>query len=107
MKTIMKNTSLILNSFLQATGVALYIVLVSLIVNNAQKIFGKMDTFFGPVAFLLLFVLSATITGGLTLGRSVILYLENRKTEAVKLFLYTVGWLFVLTVIAFIIQLLI
>lgn len=97
----MKKSNLILNSFLQATGVAGYIVLVSLIMNNAQRIFGKMDNFFGPVAFLLLFVLSATITGSLTLGRSVILYLENRKTEAIKLFLYTVGWLFLITITVF------
>ena len=97
----MKNSNLILNGFLQASGVALYIVLVSLIMNNAQRIFGKMDTFFGPVAFLLLFVLSAAITGSLTLGRSVILYLENHKTEAIKLFIYTVGWLFLLTVAVF------
>lgn len=99
----MKNSNLILNGFLQATGVTLYIVLVSLIMNNAQRIFGKMDTFFGPVAFLLLFVLSATITGSLTLGRSVILYLENHKAEAVKLFLYTVGWLFFITIAVFIV----
>ena len=103
----MKNSKLALNSFLQAAGVTFYIILVSLIMSNAQKIFGKEDNLFSPVVFLLLFVLSASVTGGLTLGRSVILYLENRKTEAVKLFLYTVGWLFVLTVIAFIIQLLI
>jgi len=94
-------SKLIFNGFLQAFGVATYIVLVSLLMSNAQRIFGKMDTFFGPVAFLMLFVLSAAITGSLTLGRSVILYLDNHKKEAVKLFLYTVGWLFLLTVAVF------
>ena len=63
-----------------------------------------MDNFLGPVAFLLLFVLSAAITGALILGRPVVLYLENRKLEAVKLFLYTVGWLFVTTLAALIAQ---
>lgn len=97
----MKNSNLILHGFLQAFGVAIYIVVVSLIMSNAERTFGKMDNFFGPVAFLLLFVLSATITSSLTLGHSVILYLENRKTEAIKLFLYTVGWLFLLTIAVF------
>lgn len=97
----MKNSKLIFNGFLQAAGAAVYISVVSLIMNNGQKIFGKMDNVFGPVAFLLLFVLSATITGGLTLGQSGILFLENNKIEAIKLFLFTVGWLLIFTLIVF------
>lgn len=100
----MKDSKLVLNGFLQAAGVALYIVVVSWIMNNGQKIFGKMDNVIGPVAFLLLFVLSAAITGGLTLGRSGMLYLGNHKTEAIKLFVFTVGWLFVFTLIVFLVS---
>jgi hypothetical protein len=97
----MKNSKLIMIGFLNAFGVAAYIVIVSFILRNAEKIFGKMDNFFSPVAFLLLFVLSAAITGTLTLGRPIWLYLENCKTEAVKLFFYTLGWLFVFTFLVF------
>ncbi|MDD5527523.1 MAG: hypothetical protein PHO56_00920 [Patescibacteria group bacterium] len=100
----MKNSTLIVNSFLNALGVALYIVGVSFILRNGERIFGKMDNFLGPVAFLLLFVLSAAITGALTLGRPAVLYLENRKIEAVKLFFYTLGWLGVITIVVFAVQ---
>jgi len=97
----MKNSKLIITSFLAAFGVAIYIAGVSLIMQNGEKLFGKMDNFLAPVAFLLLFVLSAAITGILTLGRPVVLYLENRKPEAFKLLFYTIGWLFAITLIVF------
>ncbi len=93
----MKNRKLIFISFLNAFGVAIYVAGVSFVIQNGEKIFGKMDNSLGPVAFLMLFVLSAIITGALVLGRPVILYLENRKADAIKLFFYTTGWLFVMT----------
>lgn len=98
----MRNSKLILLSFLNSLGVTAYISVVTLAMRNGEKIFGKVENnFLGPIAFLLLFVLSAAITGFLVIGRPVLLYLESRKPEAVKLFLYTIGWLFVLTVAAF------
>ncbi|HRY63700.1 MAG TPA: hypothetical protein P5267_03825, partial [Patescibacteria group bacterium] len=83
---------------IDALGVAIYVVIVALIMQNGEKIFGKMSTIIGPVAFLLLFVVSAAITGALTLGRPVMLYLDNKKAEAVKLFIGTIGWLLLLMV---------
>jgi SNF family Na+-dependent transporter len=100
----MKNSKLVLNGFLNAVGVTIYIVCVSFIMRNGEKIFGKMNNFLGSVAFLLLFVLSAAITGTLVFGRSVLLYLESRKDEAVKLFFYTIGWIFVITLCVFVLQ---
>jgi len=100
----MKNSKLVIIGLLNAFGVAAYIVGVSLIIRNGEKIFGKMDNFLGPIAFLLLFVLSAAITGALTLGRPIMLYIRGSKTEAIKLFFYTVGWLFIITLIVFIAQ---
>ena len=100
----MKNSKLIMNGFLNACGVTAYIIIVSLVLRNGENIFGKMNNFFGPVALLLLFVLSAAITGALTLGRPIWLYLENHRLEALKLFFYTLGWLFVITLIVFITQ---
>lgn len=85
---------------ISALGTAAYIVLVALVMQNAERIFGKMNNLLGPVAFLLLFVLSAAVTGALVLGRPVILYWENQKSAAVRLFFYTVGWLFLLTLCA-------
>jgi predicted transglutaminase-like protease len=97
----MKNSKLIIIGFLGAFGVAIYVAAVSFIMSNGEKIFGKMDNFLGPVAFLLLFVLSAAITGALVLGRPILWYLENRRLEAVKLFLCTLGWLFAITLAVF------
>lgn len=100
----MARVKLILISFLNSIGVAIYVTGVSLVMRNGEKIFGKMDTFLGPIVFLLLFVLSAAITGTLVLGRPIILYLENRKADAIKLFIYTIGWLFVIILSALAIQ---
>ena len=102
----MKQTKLIFTGFLDALGVAVYVVVISLILGQGEKIFGKMDNFLGPVALLLLLVLSAAITGALTLGRPILLYLQGRKREAIKLFLYTLGWLFLMTLLVFIVQVL-
>jgi len=35
----------------------------------------------GPIAFLLLFVVSAAITGFLVLGQPVMLYVDNKKQD--------------------------
>lgn len=102
----MKNSKLIFISFLDALGVAVYVAIVSFIMQNGQRIFGKMDNFLGPIAFLLLFVLSAAITGALILGRPVILYFEGSKIEAIKFFLYTICWLFFVTLIVFMVLIL-
>lgn len=85
-----------LKGLLNAVGVGVYVFFVSLIMRNGEQIFGKMDKLLGPVAFLMLFVLSAAITGSLVLGQPILLYVENRKTEAVKLFLFTLASLFII-----------
>jgi hypothetical protein len=103
----MKNSKLIMISFLNAFGVTIYVAGISFVMRSGGKIFDETNNFLGPVAFLLLFVLSAAITGTLTLGRPVWLYLENRKLEAVKLFLYTLGWLIAITLAIFIVQIII
>ena len=94
-------------SFLHAVGVVFYILLVALIMSNGEKIGGKMDKLFGPVAFLLLFTFSAAVTGSLVLGRPILWYLDGQKKEAVKLFIWVLGWMFLLTVIIFGIQIII
>ncbi|MFA6295922.1 MAG: hypothetical protein WC663_01065 [Patescibacteria group bacterium] len=99
--TDVKKENIIGLSFMSAIGLTIYIALVTLIMNNAEKVFGSMKNYLGPVAFLLLFVLSATVTGSLVFGKPIMLYLEKQKTEAVKLFLFTVGWIFVITLVVF------
>jgi hypothetical protein len=103
----LKNSKLPSHSFLHAFGVLIYTALIVLILNNAPKIFGQTMNYLGALALLLLFVLSATIVGALILARPVMLYLSDAKKEAVKMLVYTIGWLLLFTSIAFIILLLI
>jgi hypothetical protein len=87
----------------QASLATLYIVLVATFFYFANTIFGQEDTFVTPIAFLLLFVLSAAIMGALVLGRPLLMYLDNQKKEALKLFGLTLAWLFVYMMIAMVI----
>jgi hypothetical protein len=73
-------------------------------VTNAERMFGpKQPGMLGPVAFLLLFVFSALVTGTLVLLPPVRLYLDGHKTEGVRLLLYTAGWLGVITILMLIV----
>lgn len=94
-------------AFINAVGVFFYVVLVALLMTNSEKIFGQMNTFFGPAAILLLFVFSALVCGLLVFGRPVYLFLNNFKKEAVKMLLCTVVSLFAITVLAFVVNLLV
>jgi hypothetical protein len=95
------NKKLLKLSLIQALGVVAYITLIANIMQNGNKIFGPKDTYLTPVMVLLLFVISASITAGLTFGRSVLWYLDGQKKEAVSLFFYVIGWLFVFMVLVF------
>lgn len=88
---------------MQALGVGAYITLIATFFNYASKFAGE-DNFFSPILALLLFVLSAAITSSLVLGKAILMYLENKKSEAVKLFGYTLAWLFMLTILALVLQ---
>lgn len=103
----MNKSKIMLYAFINSIGTLVYVSLVSFIIMNGEKIFGKMNNLMGPIAFLLLFVLSATITGALVIDRPIYLYLNDLKKEAAQMFLFTVGWLFVITVLALMINILI
>ncbi len=98
----MQNSKLVFWSVINSLGTFVYIVLVALLLNNANRLFGPGPAdVLGAVAMLLLLVLSATITGGLVLGRPAYLYFNSQKAEAVKLFFYTIGCLFAVTILVF------
>lgn len=102
----MKNSKLILYSLAHALGTTIYVGLVALLLQNGEKLFGVGNKLIGTVVFILIFVLSATITGALVLGRPVLLFLENQKKEALKLFFYTLGWILIMILIVLIAQIL-
>ena len=98
----MKNSSLINRAILDSLGVLAYISLISLFMNNAERIFGSTDKkIISPIVFLMLFVFSALVTSGLVLGKPMLLYLDGSKKEGVRLFIYTGLSLFVLLLIVF------
>jgi len=88
-------------------GILIYIAVVATIMQNGEKWFGNMNNFIGPVAFLLLFTLSAIVVGSLGLGKPIMLYLDGKKKEAVAMVLYTAGWILLFTIVALVISALI
>lgn len=62
---------IIKNSFLLALGEAVYITLVALLMFSIQKLFGEKPdpVIIAPIAFLLLLVISAAISGALIFGK--------------------------------------
>ncbi|HEY4495837.1 MAG TPA: hypothetical protein VJC04_00560 [Candidatus Paceibacterota bacterium] len=102
----MTKQKIIIYAFLQSAGTFIYVALVAFLLFNGEKLFGGVpDKFSAPMAMLLLFILSATITGSLVLGRPIHLYLSGDKKEAVQLLVATIVFLFLLTLLAFAIQL--
>jgi len=99
----MKN-NILKTSLINALGVTLYVALIALVFRYAEKIFGKMNSYLGQLSFLLLFVLSAAVVGYLILAKPIMLYLDGAKKEAAKLLVSTIGWLFVATILALLIQ---
>ncbi len=96
---LMKNNKLIPVALLHALGVFLYTLLISWVMMNGENWFGEMNNVAGPALFLLLFVTSAAITGALVLGKPILLYLDNKKKDAINLFCLTVGWMVILIIL--------
>lgn len=99
--------NLIQRSLLNALGTIAYVSILVTAVLNGERVFGTVNTSIAPVMFLTTFVLSAAITGGLVLGKPVMLFLENKKSEAIKLFIYTLCWLAAAVVILLITSILV
>lgn len=91
-------------SFLNTLGTVAYICVVTTIMQNGNKIFGEKDNFVTPIVFLSLFTLSAIVVGGLVLGKPLMLYFDDKKKEAVAMFLQTAGWLAIFTIVAMVVS---
>ncbi len=77
------------NPFINAFAVLLYIVLIASVMFYGTKNLGPADSFIAPIAMISLFTLSAAVMGYLFLFKPVILYFDNKKKEAIDLFLKT------------------
>lgn len=86
----MNNKKLFFYGAMHSLGVLAYVSLVVLFMSNAQKIFGKNNNLTTGVIVLLIFILLALVTGSLVLGRPILLYLDGKKAEAIKLLFYII-----------------
>lgn len=89
----MKKSDYFLKSLVNAAGVLIYVSAVAWLGFNSQRIFDKPANFLTPLFMLLLFIISASITGLLVLGKPVHLYLNNLRKEAFTLLFATLAWL--------------
>ena len=76
------NKKLILRSIINSIGVLAYVSLVVTFMNNAQRLFGNDRPPLTGVVVLLVFILSALITGSLVLGKPIMLYLDGQKNRS-------------------------
>ncbi len=95
----MNRKPIITYAFLHAVATVVYVALVALIITNSNTLFGKTPSILTAMAFLLVFVVSAAITGSLVLGRPALWYFNGNKNEAIKLALYTIAFICLTTLI--------
>ena len=95
----MNRQTIIKYAFLHAVATVVYVALVALIITNSNTLFGKQPSILTAMAFLLAFVVSAAITGSLVLGRPALWYFNGNKNEAIKLALYTIAFICLITLI--------
>ncbi|MFA6547336.1 MAG: hypothetical protein WCT11_00110 [Candidatus Magasanikbacteria bacterium] len=93
------NKKILGRSLLHAFLAVVYVFLIGMLMRNGEKIFGNDSKLLGTMSFLLLFVISATVMGFLVLGKPILMYLENKKKEALWMFFGTLGWLVVFLIL--------
>ena len=97
---IMKNP-IIKIAGLNALATTAYVAAVVSFISYAPKTIDQKDTVLLPIVMLLLFILSAAITGSLVIGRPILWYMDGKKKEAVTLLIATIAALFVITLVTF------
>lgn len=76
---------------------AFYIIALAWLAFTFGPLMPKEDNFLMPATFLMVFVISAAIEASLVLGQPIMLYLDGKKTEAIKLLGVTIAWMGVIT----------
>lgn len=87
--------------FLQALGVVAYCSLVGVIFWQGPRIFPKVNSYFGPVVFLLLFSASALICGLIVFYKPYRLFFADKKKDAADVVIFTALWLLVFFFVLF------
>ena len=96
----MSKNEIIKRGFMNALGVVAYTVAFAWIINCFHNWFGSAPIgWLGIALFLVLFIISACVTGALVLLSPVLLYMEGHKKDAMHLFAYTLVFLAILAVV--------
>ncbi len=95
----MTTAKIIKHSLINSVAAAAYVTIIAQIIRNGQALFGTMNNAYAPIAFLLLFVVSAAVMALIIFGQPVIWYLEGFKKQGIRLAVYTVALLFLITYI--------
>jgi len=98
----MKKSEYILKSLINALGVFVYVAIVAWLLFNGEHAFDDKPSFLIPVFMLLLFIISASVTSLLVLGKPIHLYLSGFKKEAFTLLFATLAWLILFVIIVMI-----
>lgn len=86
----------------QALGVVGYISLIATLMQNIERMLGRIeDSFLAPIAFLTLFSTSALICGLIVFYNPYKLFFDGKKKEAIEIVLSTAISLFVILVLLF------
>jgi hypothetical protein len=97
----MNKIKLIWQSLVYSLGVAVYVLAVSFLITNGEKLFGQINGIWGPTLMLMLLCLSAAIVGSLIFGRPAYLIVTGEKQQGIKLLLFNLLWLAIITILAF------
>jgi len=90
-------------ALIDSIGTAVYVIVVASFMYYIQLNMSETkDNIFAPIAMLLLFVFSAALTGILVFGKPFMLYLDGKKKDAMSLIAWTLGFLFVIIMIVFV-----
>lgn len=87
------------NPIINGLSALIYIILVASVMNLGTRIIPRPSPFMAPIAIISLFTLSAAVMGYVFGYEPAQLYFDNKKKQAVKLFLQTVAVFGVITVI--------
>ncbi len=94
-----QNKKIIKNALIDSIAAVAYVALISVLLTNSRQLFGQVNSVISGIAFLLTFVFSAALMGIVIFGKPILWYLDGFKKEAVKLVLYSMGFLFVILVL--------
>jgi len=89
----MTKTKIIIYGLVHAFAVSVYTFAVVLLMSNSERFLNNAYPEIQGILMLMLFVISASITGSLVVGRPVVMYLNGDKKNAFLFFVSIVLWM--------------